>query len=50
MIIGVVVLVIIAPLFSYGTVKAFLKANRGEDFTVGNVFDGFKEKPGNERP
>lgn len=46
MIIGVVVLVIIAPLFSYGTVKAFLKANRGEDFTVGNVFDGFKEKPG----
>ena len=45
-IIAIIALAIISPLFQYAQSKAFLKANRGEDFTVGNVFDGFKEKPG----
>lgn len=36
----------ITPLFAYATTKAFLNNNRGQSFTVGNVFDGFKEKPG----
>lgn len=45
-IIAIIALAIISPLFQYAQSKAFLKANRGEDFTVGNVFDGFKENPG----
>ena len=46
MILAMVAFIIIVPLFAYGLTKAFMTANRGGDFTVGNVFDGFKEKPG----
>ena len=45
-IIAIIALAVVSPLFQYAQSKAFLKANRGEDFTVGNVFDGFKEMPG----
>lgn len=45
-IIAIIALAVISPLFQYAQSKAFLKANRGEDFTVGNIFDGFKENPG----
>lgn len=45
-IIAILALIFITPLFPYATSKAFLKANRGEDFSIGDVFDGFKEKPG----
>lgn len=45
-IIAILALIFITPLFPYATTKAFLKANRGEDFSIGDVFDGFKEKPG----
>ena len=45
-ILALIAIAIIIPLFAYGISKAFLTANRGGDFTVGNVFDGFKEKPG----
>ena len=44
-IIAIIALAVISPLFQYAQSKAFLRANRGEDFTVGNVFDGFKEMP-----
>ncbi len=46
MIIVVLAMIFITPLFPYATAKAFLKANRGQDFSVGEVFDGFKDKPG----
>lgn len=45
MIICIIVSIIIGPLFNYSTSKAFLRGNRGENYRVGNVFDGFKDKP-----
>ena len=45
-ILAMVAFVIIVPLFVYGMTKAFMASNRGGDFKVGDVFDGFKEKPG----
>ncbi len=45
-VIAVLALIFIAPLFAYATIKAFLMNNRGQEFSIGNVFDGFKEKPG----
>ncbi len=45
-IIAIIAIILLAPLFEYATKKVFLQANRGQDFSVGNVFDGFKEKPG----
>ena len=45
LIVCIVVSIIIGPVFNYSTSKAFLRGNRGEDYSVGNVFDGFKDKP-----
>ncbi len=45
-IIAILAIIFITPLFTYATAKAFLMNNRGQEFTVGNVFDGFKEKSG----
>lgn len=44
-IIAFIAIIIVGPLFEYARVKVFLKNNRGEDFTVGNLFDGFKDSP-----
>lgn len=45
-ILAMVAIFIIVPLFAYALTKAFMSANRGGDFKVGDIFDGFKEKPG----
>ena len=45
-IIAIVALIVVTPLIAYATTKAFLNNNRGTDFSMGNLFDGFKEKPG----
>ena len=45
-IVAFVLSVVIIPLFAYATAKVFLKIKRGEDFTMGSAFDGFRDNPG----
>ncbi len=45
LIVAFIVTMFVSYNFAYGTSKAFLLGNRGQEYGVGTMFDGFKEKP-----